>query len=165
VLIDGETSVADSWKIANYLKILIPTAVAVRRRGRRAWPMLNCGRRHVVGGMFPLIVADIPKPEAGRRGVFPKKRASVLRQALEEVSPARKIRRGFRRAGADAVDLKSKLSRRRKPNYADYIVFGPFQWRACQPFKLLAENDPVLRGANDCLTLRRHGAQIAGTSV
>ena len=30
------------------------------------------------------------------------------------------------------------------PNYADYIVFGAFQWaRVVSPFKLLAENDPV----------------------
>ena len=30
------------------------------------------------------------------------------------------------------------------PNYADYIVFGPFQWaRVVSPFKLLAEDDPV----------------------
>jgi glutathione S-transferase len=31
-----------------------------------------------------------------------------------------------------------------KPNYADYIVFGPFQWaRVVSPFKLLAADDPV----------------------
>ena len=30
------------------------------------------------------------------------------------------------------------------PNYADYIVFGAFQWaRVVSPFKLLAEEDPV----------------------
>ena len=30
------------------------------------------------------------------------------------------------------------------PNYADYIVFGPFQWaRVVSPFKLLGEDDPV----------------------
>ena len=30
------------------------------------------------------------------------------------------------------------------PNYADYIVFGPFQWaRATSPFKLLKEDDPI----------------------
>ena len=30
------------------------------------------------------------------------------------------------------------------PNYADYIVFGAFQWaRVVSPFKLLMEDDPV----------------------
>ena len=30
------------------------------------------------------------------------------------------------------------------PNYADYIVFGAFQWaRVVSPFKLLAADDPV----------------------
>ena len=31
-----------------------------------------------------------------------------------------------------------------KPNYADYIVFGGFQWaRVVSPFRLLEESDPV----------------------
>lgn len=30
------------------------------------------------------------------------------------------------------------------PNYADYIVFGGFQWaRVVSPFKLLEDNDPI----------------------
>jgi hypothetical protein len=30
------------------------------------------------------------------------------------------------------------------PNYADYIVFGPFQWaRVVSRFKLLTDDDPV----------------------
>ena len=31
-----------------------------------------------------------------------------------------------------------------QPNYADYIVFGGFQWaRVVSPFKLLETNDPI----------------------
>jgi len=31
-----------------------------------------------------------------------------------------------------------------KPNYGDYIVFGPFQWaRATSPFRFLKDDDPV----------------------
>ena len=41
-----------------------------------------------------------------------------------------------------------------KPNYADYIVFGPFQWaRVVSPFKLLEDEDPVYAWRKGCSTL------------
>ena len=53
---------------------------------------------------------------------------------------------GFRRA-LDPMRLTLKTPAflgGEAPNYADYIVFGAFQWaRVVSPFKLLAENDPV----------------------
>ena len=53
-----------------------------------------------------------------------------------------------------------------KPNYADYIVFGAFQWaRVVSPFKLLAERRSGLRLARTAARrVRRHGAEVAGTS-
>ena len=53
---------------------------------------------------------------------------------------------GFRRA-LDPMRLTLKTQAYLggdAPNYADYIVFGAFQWaRVVSPFKLLAEDDPV----------------------
>src|SRR5258706_11517023 len=63
VLIDGKTSVADSWKIANYLEDTYPDRPSLfgGEGGRAMGRMLNWwGDVTVVGGMFPLIVADIP---------------------------------------------------------------------------------------------------------
>jgi glutathione S-transferase len=53
------------------------------------------------------------------------------------------------------------------PNYADYIVFGPFQWaRATSPFRLLKEDDPIyawrekLLNAFDGMALKSPGYAV-----
>ena len=43
-----------------------------------------------------------------------------------------------------AVALQNRVRTSEGWYYADYIVFGPFQWaRVVSPFKLLAEEDPI----------------------
>jgi glutathione S-transferase len=95
-----------------------------------------------------LIAADIPghlKPEDAV--YFRKTREARLGKPLEETLAARdKSVEGFRRA-LDPMRLTLKTQGflgGAAPNYADYIVFGAFQWaRVVSPFKLLAGNDPV----------------------
>jgi glutathione S-transferase len=151
VLIDGETSVADSWTIATYLEDRYPDRPSLfgGEGGRAMGRMLNWwGDVTVVGGMFPLIVADIPahlKPEDA--AYFRRTREARLGKSLEEALAGRdKSVEGFRRA-LDPMRLTLKTQPYlggAEPNYADYIVFGAFQWaRVVSPFKLLAENDPV----------------------
>jgi len=151
VLIDGETSVADSWTIANYLEDTYQDRPSLfgGEGGRALSRMMNWwGDVTVVGGMFPLIVADIPphlKPVDA--AYFRKTREARFGKPLEEVVAGRdKTVEGFRRA-LDPMRLTLKTQGYlggAKPNYADYIVFGAFQWaRAVSPFKLLAEDDPV----------------------
>jgi glutathione S-transferase len=98
--------------------------------------------------MFPLIVADIPphlKPVDA--AYFRKTREARFGKPLEEVVAGRdKSVEGFRRA---LEPMRQTLKTQPclggdAPNYADYIVFGAFQWaRVVSPFKLLAEDDPV----------------------
>jgi glutathione S-transferase len=151
VLIDGETSVADSWAIANYLEDNYPDRPSLfgGEGGRAVGRMINWwGDVTVVGGMFPLIVADIPphlKPVDA--AYFRQSREARLGKPLEEVVAARDTSvDGFRRA-LDPLRLTLRTQPflgGEAPNYADYIVFGAFQWaRVVSPFKLLAENDPV----------------------
>jgi glutathione S-transferase len=151
VLLDGETAVADSWTIANYLEDSYPERPSLfgGAGGRAIGRMMNWwGDVTVVGGMFPLIVADIPghlKPEDA--AYFRKSREARFGKSLEEVTAGRdKSVAGFRRA-LDPMRLTLKTQKYLggdAPNYADYIVFGPFQWaRVVSPFKLLAEDDPV----------------------
>jgi glutathione S-transferase len=151
VLIDGETSVADSWTIANYLEDTYPERPSLfgGEGGRALSRMMNWwGDVTVVGGMFPLIVADIPphlKPVDA--DYFRKTREARFGKPLEEVVAGRdKTVEGFRK-GLEPLRLTLKTQGflgGAKPNYADYIVFGAFQWaRAVSPFKLLAEDDPV----------------------
>jgi glutathione S-transferase len=151
VLIDGETSVADSWAIANYLEDHYPDRPSLfgGEGGRAVGRMINWwGDVTVVGGMFPLIVADIPshlKPVDA--AYFRQTREARFGKPLEEVVAARDTSvEGFRRA-LDPLRLTLRTQPflgGEAPNYADYIVFGAFQWaRVVSPFKLLAENDSV----------------------
>ena len=78
---------------------------------------------------------------------FRKTREARFGKPLEDVVAGReKSVEGFRRS-LDPLRLTLKTQPYlggEKPNYADYIVFGPFQWaRVVSPFKLLADNDPV----------------------
>jgi glutathione S-transferase len=151
VLIDGETSVADSWAIANYLEDRYPDRPSLfgGEGGRAMARMMNWwGDIAVVGGMFPLIVADIPphlKPVDAE--YFRKSREARFGKPLQEVVAGRdKSVEGFRKALEPMrLTLKSQpYLGGAAPNYADYIVFGAFQWaRVVSPFKLLAEDDPV----------------------
>jgi len=102
----------------------------------------------VIGGMFPLIIADIPlnlKPVDA--AYFRKSREARFGKPLEEIMAGRdKAVEGFRKS-LDPLRLTLKTQAFLggvAPNYADYIVFGPFQWaRVVSPFRLLAEDDPV----------------------
>src|SRR5260370_34795831 len=98
--------------------------------------------------MFPLIVADIPKKLAPvDAAYFRTTREAGCGKPLEEVVAGRdKAVEGFRKS---LEPLRLTLRTQKylggaAPNYADYIVFGPFQWaRVVSPFKLLAVDDPV----------------------
>ena len=151
VLIDGETSVADSWAIANYLEDGYPDRPSLfgGEGGRAMGRMMNWwGDVIVIGGMFPLIVADIPthlRPVDA--AYFRRTREARFGKKLEEVVAGReKSVEGFRRS-LDPMRLTLKTQAYlggAGPNYADYIVFGAFQWaRVISTFKLLAEEDPV----------------------
>jgi glutathione S-transferase len=143
--------VADSWAIANYLEDHYPERPSLfgGEGGRAVGRMINWwGDVTVVGGLFPLIVADIPshlKPVDA--AYFRSSREARFGKPLEQVVAARDTSvEGFRRA-LDPLRLTLRTQPYlggEAPNYADYIVFGAFQWaRVVSPFKLLAENDPV----------------------
>ena len=48
-------------------------------------------------------------------------------------------------AAAPILSRRSRISAGDAPAYADYIVFGRFQWARCvSPFELLPSDDPVV---------------------
>lgn len=152
VLIDGDRSVADSWAIALHLEDTYPDRPSLfgGEGGRAMARMLNWwGDIAIVGGMFPLIAADI-----------------VTRLAPDDAAyfrTSREARLGGVRLEDAAANRDKDVARFRKsldpmrltlrsqpflggaaPNYADYIVFGGFQWaRVVSPFRLLAEDDLI----------------------
>ena len=151
VLIDGETAIVDSWAIANYLEDQFPDRPSLfgGEGGRAALRMINWwGDIAIVGGLFPLIVADIPGHLAPvDADYFRKTREARFGKPLEQVVAARDSAvTGFRKS-LDPMRLTLKTQPYlggEQPNYADYIVFGGFQWaRVVSPFKLLETNDPI----------------------
>jgi glutathione S-transferase len=151
VLIDGEHTVSDSWAIANYLEDTYPDHPSLfgGEGGRAMGRMLNWwGDTVVIGGMFPFIVADIHshlRPED--QAYFRKTREARFGKTLEEVSAGRDHGvEGFRKT-LDPMRLTLKTQAflgGAAPNYADYIVFGGFQWaRAISPFQLLVSDDAI----------------------
>ena len=151
VLLDGDKAVADSWVIANYLDDAYPDRPSLfgGEGGRAMGRMLNWwGDTVVLGGIFPLIVADIPQHLPDKdQAYFRESREARLGRPLEQVSAERDTKvDGFRKS-LDPLRLTLRSQPflgGDKPNYADYIMFGPFQWaRIVSPFKLLKEDDPV----------------------
>lgn len=151
VLLDGDKAIADSFAIANYLEDAYPDRPSLfgGEGGRAAARMLNWwGDIAVVGGMFPLIVADIfshLRPED--QGYFRQSREARFGKTLEEVQANRDSAVAGFRKGLDPMRLTLKTQPflgGEAPNYADYIMFGGFQWaRAISAFQLLTPDDPV----------------------
>lgn len=151
VLVDGERVVSDSWEIAAYLEQAYPerpslfggpSAVAVSRFVN-AW-----ADTVVIPGIVRLVVLDILTHLDPRdRDYFRRSREDRFGRTLEEVVADRDSRvEGFR------VSLQPMRVMLRAqpyfggaaPSYADYAVFGCFQWSRCiSPFPLLAAEDPV----------------------
>jgi glutathione S-transferase len=151
VLLHGEQAVVDSWAIANYLEEKYPGRPSLfgGQGGQAMARMLNWwGDIAVVGGIFPMIVADIPNHLAPvDAAYFRQSREARFGKPLEEVVANRDSAvTGFRRS-LDPMRLTLKTQPYLggdAPNYADYIVFGGFQWaRVVSAFKLLEEADPI----------------------
>ncbi|MGJ4963045.1 glutathione S-transferase family protein [Bradyrhizobium sp. HKCCYLRH3061] len=151
VMLDGDRAVADSWAIANYLEDSYPDRPSLfgGAGGRAMARFMNAwGDIAIVGGIFPLIIADIPKNlAAADADYFRKSREARFGKSLEEVMAARdQAVIGFRRS---LEPLRQTLKTQAfiggaAPDYADYIVFGGFQWaRVVSPFRLLEESDSV----------------------
>ena len=151
VLLHGEKPVADSWVIANYLEDTYPDRPSLfgGEGGRAVGKLINSwGDIAVVGGLFPLIVSDIPAHLGPvDADYFRTSREARLGKKLEDTAAERdKSVLAFRRSLEPMRQtLKSQpFLGGKAPNYADYIVFGGFQWaRVVSPFKLLEESDPI----------------------
>lgn len=150
VLLDGDEAVADSWAIATYLedKYLDRPSLFGGAGGRALARMLNSWGDLMAASMASFIVADIHgKLGPVDQAYFRTSREARFGKKLEDVVADRDARiEGWRKT---LEPLRVTLHAQPfiggdKPNYGDYIVFGPFQWaRATSPFKFLKEDDPV----------------------
>jgi glutathione S-transferase len=155
VIEHGETMLAESWDIADYLERTFPDqpplfsgpAEHAMVRLMDTWFSAEILRK-----MFQLYVLDVhdaARPED--RPYFRRSREGYLKGTpLEEFTADRAaILPALREA---LMPLRSQLSRHSflggsTPNYADYIALGAFHWvGSVSTLPLLARNDDPLRG-------------------
>lgn len=151
VLIDGERWINDSWAIADYLETTYPNRASLF--GGPSGKALarfhaNWSDGFMQLGMLKLVVLDIWKHvDPKDRDYFRKSREERFGKTLEEVVADRDKSVATFREGLLPLRLTLRTQKflgGDAPLYADYAIFGGFQWCRCiSDFKLLAPDDPV----------------------
>jgi glutathione S-transferase len=150
VLVDGDRWIADSWTIANYLEVTYEKAPSLfgGASARRLTRHYSSLADTLVGLIFPFIALDILHHVAEKdRTYFRESREKRVGAPLEAFTTDRdKKLPAFR---PNLTPLRQTLKSQPffggdEPLYADYAMFGPFQWARCiSLFALLEEGDPV----------------------
>ncbi len=161
VLVDGDTVVFDSWRIACYLEDAYPDRPALfgNAIARGTCRFLNQWADRVqLPGISPLVILDIFRhidPED--RAYFRASREKRFGRTLEEVQADRDDRVQTFRASLEPVRAtlrEQPFLAGDAPAYADFIVFGGFQWaRSVSDFPLLERLDPVYGWLDNMLGL------------
>ena len=152
VLVDGDKVVADSWAIANDLEDRYPDRKSLFGDVSAHSPTLFVAS-WVDGVLQPaiaqFILADIYAHLHEKDKVyFRESREKRVGTTLEEFC-ANRDERVVQFRTTVLAPLRPALGSKpflggTGPTYADYAVFGAFQWaRATSPFQLLEPNDPV----------------------
>jgi len=151
VIVDGDRVVHDSTAIADYLEARYPDRPSLYGgalgRGLARF-VQNWTETVLQTGLIRLVVLDIWKHVAPQdRDYFRSSREERMRTTLEDFVKDREARLPAFRASLDplrrTVERQAFVSGE-APAYADYVVFGAFQWaRAISDFELLAADDPV----------------------
>ena len=161
VLVDHGVVVAESGKIAQHLERTYPDRPSLfgGASGEALARFLDAWTGRV---MFPrlvdLVLCDVlDHLEADDAEYIRESRERRLGSTLESLCERREANLPIFRASLDP--MRSVLRRTpfisgEAPTYADYIVFGPFQWaRMISSFRPLAGDDPVLAWRDRMLEL------------
>src|SRR5437764_7553627 len=151
VIVDGGRVVHDSNAIAEYLENRYAEKPSLfgGEAGRGLTRFVqNWVETVVQPGLVRLVVLDIHRHAAPQdQAYFRKSREERFNTTLEDFVRDREARLPAFRASLDP--LRRTVERQefvagKSPAYADYIVFGAFQWaRAISDFEVLAPDDPV----------------------
>jgi len=169
VIVDGGTVIHDSTAIADYLEDHYadgPSLFGGETGRALARFVQNWTETVLQPGIIPLVVLDIHRHSRSQdQGYFRRSREERFGRTLEQVVRDREARLPAFRASLDplrrTVERQDFISGK-TPAYADYIVFGAFQWaRAISDFELLATDDPVRAWRGRMLDL--HGGLARGT--
>lgn len=151
VLRDEGRVIADSWRIAEYLEETYPDRPSLfgGEGGRALAKFINAwADATVLAGLATLIVADIPAILAPQDlAYFISSREARFGCSLSEIAAGRDARVvQFRQAlhPARMILRERAFLHGDRSAYADYILFGGFQWARCaSPFPILLADDPL----------------------
>lgn len=150
VLVDGDRWISESWVIAEYLEDVYSDAPslfggAVGRGLTRHYSSIGDS---FVAAIFPFVALDILNHVAEKdRTYFRESREKRVGMKLEMFVADRDEKiSSFR---ASLAPLRATLKHQPffggpQPTYADFALFGPFQWARCiSSYPLLESDDPV----------------------
>ena len=151
VIVDADRVIHDSTAIADFLEERYPDRPSLFGDdiGRALTRFVQNWTETVLQvGLVRLVVLDIHRHSHPKdQPYFRSSREERFGTTLEEVVKDREARLPAFRASLDplrrTVERQSFIAGK-TPGYADYIVFGAFQWaRAVSDFELLAADDPI----------------------
>lgn len=150
VIVDGGTTVFDSWTIADYLDAAYPDRKLLASTRERALAKFvgNWTDTVLHPALARLIMLDVWQHlDEKDKAYFRTSREARFGTTLEAFCAGRDDKlAAFRQS---LTPLRATLQAQsylggEAPDYADYIVFGGFQWaRAVSTLQLLAADDPI----------------------
>jgi len=151
VLVDGGHTVHDSWNIAVYLDEAYPQRPGLfeGHESRALCEFFNqWAFRTLHPAVFKVVMLDVfARIHEKDRAYFRESREKRFGMTLEEFAADPKKKLADLRGALEPlrpVLVQHQFVSGRGPGYADYILFGAFQWaRAVSPIRLLEPDDPV----------------------
>jgi glutathione S-transferase len=151
VIVDGGEAVADSWAIAVYLDQVYPQRPGLFD-GTEARTLADFFAQWTVRAvhltLFKVIILDLfARIHEKDKAYFRESREKRFGMTLEEFAgDPNKSLAAFRGAldPVRPVLVQNPFICGNGPGFADYVLFGPFQWaRTMSPIRLLEPDDPV----------------------
>jgi glutathione S-transferase len=149
VLVDGEQVIADSWRIAEFLDRTYPDRPALFSGNPAQLRYLAAWTDGVLNpAIIRLILMDVfALLRPSEQPHFRTTREKRFGMTLEEVAAEREARLPALRTLIEPLRMTLRgqpFLAGEAPAYADYLVFGSFQWARCvSPLALLDAEDPV----------------------
>jgi len=150
VLVHGDNWISESWDIAEYLENTFPDRPSLFGGPLgKSLSRLYANMGDVMAAQIVrMVLMDIyERLDEKDKPYFRESREQRFGMPLEKVVEGREQRlEAFRES---LLPLRMTLRKQRffggdSPLYADYALFGQFQWARCiSPFALLADDDPI----------------------
>jgi glutathione S-transferase len=148
VLVDEGEWIWDSWEIAVHLERKYPYRPSLFAGNQGLTRLYSSLADRLVASIFPLIAPDILSIvhekdvdyfRTSREKRSGKRLEDLVTDRAERLKSFRESLQPFRTVAASQPYFGGE-----NPRYADYALFGPFQWTRCtSPLTLLDDGDPL----------------------